>query len=68
MSISIDNIRVGHNYVLTNFGEASEFQVLDKLYNGDFKLKDVYSLEEYKLFDLFQFGKGDDFSILERSS
>ena len=48
---------------LTNFGDRYEFIIENILGNGDFKLKDLHTLEKYHLKDLVKFGKGPDFEI-----
>jgi hypothetical protein len=63
--ISIDVIRTGKKYRLTNFGDNSEFQVVQFLERDNYQLKDLHTLELYQLKELIQFGKGADFSIEE---
>jgi len=65
MSISLDTIRTGKKYIFRNFGEIRTFQVLEILGNGDFKLKDLNTLELYHYKELIQFGKGRDFQLFE---
>lgn len=64
MSKSFNNLRVGKRFRLINFGESFEFEVMEILSDGDCKLKDVYTLETYRLFDLIRYGKGEDFDVL----
>ena len=63
--ISINVIRNGKKYRLINFGDTSEFEVLQFLERDNYQLKDVHTLEKYQLKELLQFGKGPDFSIEE---
>lgn len=65
MPISTDVLRVGKKYFLRNYGERFEFTVLEVLIQNDFRLKDLNSLEEYKLQDLIRFGKGKDYDLQE---
>ncbi|WPP52737.1 hypothetical protein [Catalinimonas niigatensis] len=65
MPISFDNIRIGKKYFLSNYGEESEFEVLEWLGDEDYKLKDLNSLEIYTLNDLIKYGKSEDFDIYE---
>jgi hypothetical protein len=63
--MSFDNIRVGKKYWLKNFGEKTEFQVQKAIGNNDYLLKDLYSLEVFKLSDLVKYGLGKDFELDE---
>jgi hypothetical protein len=63
--MSFDNIRVGKKYWLRNYGEKTEFQVQKSLGGNDFILKDLNSLEVYRLSDLVKYGKGKDFELDE---
>lgn len=65
MGISINNIRVGRKYRITNFGETTEFEVMEILGRDDFLIKDLLLLEKNRLQNLLQFGKGKDFEIEE---
>ncbi len=61
--LSLDVLRHGKKYSLVNFGDRYEFIIENILSNGDFKLKDLHTLEKYHLRDLIKFGKGPDFEI-----
>ena len=63
--LSFDVLRVGKKYKLVNFDDRFEFQIEYILSNGDFKVKDLNTLERYLLKDLIKFGKGKDFEIRE---
>ncbi len=63
--LSFDVLRVGKKYKLLNFGDAYEFEIERILANGDFKVKDIHTLERYLLKDTIKFGKGKDFEIRE---
>ena len=52
MPISLDTIRTGKQYFLRNYGEESKFEVLDIMVNGDFRVKDLKTLEFFLLSDL----------------
>jgi hypothetical protein len=66
--LSFDVLRVGKKYTLTNFGEVNEFEVEYILASGDFKVKNIHTLERYLLKDLIKYGKGKDFEIRELES
>jgi hypothetical protein len=63
--LSFDVLRTGKKYRLTNFGETHEFIIESILPNGDFKVKDLLTLERYKLKELIHYGKGKDFLLEE---
>ena len=62
LTMSFDNLRVGKHYRLTNYGEVSEFEVLEVL-EDDFLLKDLLSLDTYHLSKLVEYGTSEDFDI-----
>lgn len=61
--LSFDVLRVGKKYRLVNYGDAYEFEIERILVNGDFKVKDLHTLERYHLKDAIKFGRGKDFEI-----
>jgi hypothetical protein len=63
--LALGSLRVGSKYTLTNYGDTNEFVIEKTFSNGDFAVKDLLTLERYKLKDLFKFGKGKDFEIRE---
>jgi hypothetical protein len=63
--LSFDVLRVGKKYRLVNFGEKHEFIIENILVNGDFKVKDLLTLEHYRLKELITYGKGKDFVLEE---
>lgn len=63
--LSFDVLRTGKKYRLINFGEKHEFIVENVLANGDFKVKDLLTLEHYRLNELIVYGKGKDFVLEE---
>ncbi|MBX2968676.1 MAG: hypothetical protein KF803_04850 [Cyclobacteriaceae bacterium] len=63
--LAFDVLRVGKKYKLINYGEVNEFVVEHILGNGDFKVKNIHTLERYLLKDLIKFGQGKDFEIRE---
>lgn len=65
MAISMDNLRRGKKYRLTNYGEAFEFQVVDMPEEGVYRVKDLNTLDIYLLHDLVKYGKGRDFDLDE---
>ena len=63
--LSFDVLRTGKKYRLTNFGEKHEFVVESVLGNGDFKVKDLLTLERFHLKELITYGKGRDYFLEE---
>lgn len=67
MAMSFDNIRVGQVYYLRNYGEEFTFEVLEVMANGDYRVKDVNSLEIFFINELIKYGKGNDYAFGEAS-
>lgn len=65
MALSFDNLRKGKKYILQNYGEVFEFQVIDMPEEDAYKVKDLNTLETYLLHDLIKYGKGKDFDLSE---
>lgn len=61
--VSFDVLRTGKKYRLVNFGEQHEFVIENILSNGDFRVKDLLTLERYHLKELIKYGKGKDFLL-----
>jgi len=61
--LSFDVLRTGKKYRLINFGEQHDFIIEHILNNGDFKVKDLHTLERYHLKELITYGKGKDFLL-----
>lgn len=61
--LSFDILRVGKKYRLINFDDRYDFIIEKILSNGDFKVKDLHTLERYLLKETIKFGKGKDFEI-----
>lgn len=63
--LSFDVLRVGKRYRLTNHGDKYDFIIESILASGDFKVKDIHTLERYLLKDTLKFGIGNDFQLDE---
>ena len=63
--LSFGVLRVGKKYRLVNYGDRYEFEIERILANGDFKVKDLHTLERFLLKDTIKFGTGKDFEIRE---
>lgn len=66
--LSFDVLRNGKKYRLVNHGERYDFVIEYILTNGDFKVKDLHTMERYLLKDLIKFGKGKDFELRDLES
>ena len=62
---SFNIIRIGKRYRIVNFGETSEFEVVDILTDENCLVKSLDTLELYHLADLIRYGKGADFDFEE---
>lgn len=65
MGISLGTIRVGHKYRLKNFGNTTDFLVIEKLSETNYIIKDLTTLDLYEFYDLIQFGKTNDYELEE---
>ena len=61
--LSFNVLRVGKKYRLVNFRDEYEFIIQEILEDGNFKLKDLNTMETMFMNDLVKFGKGKDFEI-----
>ena len=61
--LAFSSLRVGERYRLINFGELFEFELFKILDGNEFLLKDLSTLETYRMSQLIGFGKGDDLEI-----
>ena len=64
-SMSFDTMRVGKKYRIKNFGDVYEFEILKRLSDKNYLLKDLHTLETYEVDDLIRWGRGADFDIDE---
>lgn len=65
MPIALDNLRVGRIYILKNYGEERQIEILARLSGGNFKIKDLATLEIYELQELLRWGIGPDYDLDE---
>lgn len=63
--LAFSSMRVGKKYRLINYGESSEFILLEVFPRDQYRLKDVHSLEEFFMNELIKYGKGEDFELRE---
>lgn len=65
MPIALDNLRVGRIYILKNYGEERQIEILARLSGENFKIKDLATLEIYELQELLRWGIGPDYDLDE---
>ncbi|WP_420575192.1 hypothetical protein [Ekhidna sp.] len=63
--LAFSSMRVGKKYRLINYGEKSEFILVEVVGRNDYRLKDIFSMEKYLMSELIQYGKGEDFELRE---
>ena len=62
--LSIDNLRKGYSYQLTNYGEQVEFEVME-FSDNDYVVKNTQTLEVFNLKELIQYGLGKDYELID---
>ena len=62
---SFNIIRTGKRYRLINYGETSEFEIVEILRDEDYIVRSLDTLETYHLSELIRYGKGEDFDFEE---
>ena len=65
MALALGNLRVGRMYRLVNQGEVRKIEVMLRISDDNFKVKDLETLEVYTLEELLQWGRGKDFDLEE---
>ena len=62
---SFETLRVGKKYRVQNFGDIYEFEILRRLSDLNYLVKDVHTLETYELEEIIRWGTGNDFTVDE---
>lgn len=65
MPIALDNLRVGRRYKLVNMGEIRKIEIMTRLSDTNFKIKDLETLEYYTIEELLRWGRGKDYDLDE---
>ncbi|TDQ19233.1 hypothetical protein DFQ04_1052 [Algoriphagus boseongensis] len=65
MAIGLDNLRVGRKYRLINMGEVRKIEIMSRLSDTNFKIKDLDTLEWYTIEELLRWGRGKDYDLDE---
>lgn len=58
-------MRVGESYQLINYGEKRDFKLIEIMSDNNYLVKDLVTLEEFLISDLYKYGKGTDFELNE---
>jgi hypothetical protein len=61
--ISHGALRVGKRYRVINFGDQYEVEIEEVRDDGDFEVKDLHTLEHFKLSEIVKYGTGSDYEI-----
>ena len=61
--LSLDVLRVGKRYRIINFGDEHQVEVEEVLGPGEYQVKDLHTLEHFRLSEIVKFGTGKDFEI-----
>ena len=65
MALAISSLQTGHRYIIQNYGEKVEFEVVDLQDDGDVKARHLLTLEVFMLSEITRYGKGDDYDLQE---
>lgn len=65
LQASFDTIRVGKQYYLKNYGETTEFKVIEIMPDADYRVCSLDTLETFMLSDLVKYGVSEDFLFKE---
>jgi len=65
MPQSFDILRIGHKYEMINLGVKVCFIILERKEESDFMVKDLETLEKFRLSDLIKYGIGKDYDLTE---
>ncbi|HYG38843.1 MAG TPA: hypothetical protein VD908_09495 [Cytophagales bacterium] len=65
MAIAFDTLRVGKKYMIKNYGETNRVEVVERTSEGDFVVKDLLTLEKYKISEIIKYGRSKDFDLQE---
>ncbi len=62
---SFETLRVGMKYRIKNFGDTYEFEILKRLSDLNYLVKDLHTLETFELEEITRWGLGKDFTVDE---
>ena len=67
MPQSFATLRIGHKYIMINLGVQVSFIILERMEESEFMVKDLETLEKFRLSDLIKYGIGKDYELTEIS-
>ena len=62
---SFETLRVGKKYRIKNFGDVYEFEILSRINDLNYLVKDLHTLETFELEEVIRWGRGNDFAVDE---
>ena len=65
MPLALSSLQTGHSYIIKNYGEEVEFQVVDIKSDGEVEVRNLYSMEIFLLSEITRYGKGKDYDLQE---
>ena len=65
MALALSSLQQGHLYMIRNYGEEIEFEVIDIRSDSEIEVKHLHTLEKFLLSEITRYGKGDDFDLRE---
>ena len=65
MPLALSSLQTGHTYLIRNYDEVVEFQVVDIQADGDIKARHLHTLEIFLLSEITRYGKGKDYDLQE---
>jgi hypothetical protein len=63
--LSIGNLRKHHKYQLTNYGEKTEFMVLEVISDDNYLIQSLDSLDKNELKNLITYGLSSNYQLYE---
>lgn len=65
MALALNSLQQGHIYMIRNYGEEIEFEVIDIRSDSEIEVKHLHTLEKFLLSEITRYGKGMDYDLRE---
>lgn len=65
MALALSSLQTGHTYIIKNYGEEVEFQVVDIRSDGEVQVRNLHSMDIFLLSEITRYGKGKDYDLRE---